>query len=101
MYVKKMQLLIISHSHQRKSMLRERLDRELRVQLCALWCRSRIWNESQPKYHDDVLQRTKTWMHRDGKHEAGGENKNNSCDFSIYLKSTVHMGIINMNIYWK
>lgn len=42
MYVKKMQLLIIFHSHQKKSMLREHLDRELRVQLCALWCRSRI-----------------------------------------------------------
>lgn len=80
MYVKKMQLLIISHSHLKKSMLRECLDRELRVQLCALWCRSRIWNESQPKYHDEVLQRTKIWMHSDGKHEAGGENKNNSCD---------------------
>lgn len=99
MYVKKMQLLIISHSHQKKSMLRERLDGELRVQLCALWCRSRIWNESQPNY--DELQRAKIWMHRDGKHEAGGENNNNHSDFSAYLKSTVNMGIINMDTYWK
>lgn len=37
-------------------------------------------------------------MHRDGKHEAGGKNNNNHCDFSTYLKSTVNMGIINVDI---
>lgn len=59
MYVKKMQLLIISHSHQKKCTLRERLDGELRVQLCALWCRSQIWIESQPKYHNELQRELK------------------------------------------
>ena len=69
----------------------EGLDGESSVQLCALWCRSQIWNESQPKYHDE-LQIAEIWLRRNGKHEAGGENNNNHPDFSGYLKSTV---------YWK